>query len=343
MPKKQMESDNSTFNKLISLVKGKKVFLATHWDADGVTSAAILYHLIKKHTSGIDTLSKGDIFLIEQKDIKGDPDIILCVDIQPGADLDPQKVIYVDHHPHQNAELYLYSVHDSGKQSTSLLIWEKIMPDTQDPYLIFLTLLGYFGDNGDREKIPEKLLEVAKEKIPDMMTKLKSYYSAGHYYKIESFVSALNTGKRMFWSGNIPLEMLKDIEHYKDFVSYTHPIAQELQNFKQQLRGHYSQGINIVDVGCVQYALINSDKNIQGVLCARHIKEKPLMVLNRLNGKIIGSLRSPEKMGFDSGEYLSKFNGKLESFQGGGHTEAGGFTLDGQDLEKFLSLLKTVK
>ena len=34
---------------LISLVKDKEVFLAVHYDADGITSGSLIYHLIKDH------------------------------------------------------------------------------------------------------------------------------------------------------------------------------------------------------------------------------------------------------------------------------------------------------
>ena len=39
------------------------------------------------------------MFLVEKKDILSDPDRIICVDIMPSMELDPKKVIYIDHHP----------------------------------------------------------------------------------------------------------------------------------------------------------------------------------------------------------------------------------------------------
>ena len=76
---------------LINLVKGKDVFLATHWDADGVCSGAIIYHLIKKYAKTISTVSKGELFLVTKEDVKGEPDVIICTDIHPSAELDPKK------------------------------------------------------------------------------------------------------------------------------------------------------------------------------------------------------------------------------------------------------------
>ena len=210
---------------LLSLVKGKKVFIAAHWDADGVASAALIYHLIKPHAKDINTTSKGLVFQVFEEDIKGDYDLVICVDIHPSQELDPQKVIYIDHHPSENNN-FLLTIHDDTSQSCSLLVWQELLHDTNNPYFIFLTLVGYFGDNGNRESIPpelqvkaQKLLKTkTRNGIHDLMEKKNSYYSKGYYYEIEKYVSYLNTGKRMHWSGNIPLELFKNIDSYQPFI-----------------------------------------------------------------------------------------------------------------------------
>ncbi|MBN1157365.1 DHH family phosphoesterase [Candidatus Woesearchaeota archaeon] len=330
-------------NKLISLVKGKDVNLITHWDSDGVTSAAIIYHLIHDYAKSIHTSSKGDVFLVEKKDLEGDPDMIISVDIQPSPELDPEKTIYIDHHPHPNPELYRLSVHDPKSQSTSLLIWQELIPDTNDPYYIFLTLVGYFGDGGSRDNIPEALLAKANSLIPDLMHKRPSHYNGSYYYDIERYVSLLNTGKRMHWSGDIPLEMLKNIKHHDLFINNIHPIANELESYKQELRTLYGMNVELNDIGHLQYGIIQSERNIQGVLCARFMKEKPVLVLNKFNGSIIGSLRVPDELDFDAGKYLAGFNAEIDSFVGGGHEKAGGLTIAEKDLDKFIGLLNEKK
>ncbi len=335
--------ENEKLRKLISLVKGKDISLITHWDADGVTSAAVVYHLIHDYAKSVHTSSKGDVFLVEKKDLEGNPDMIISVDIQPGPELDPEKTIYIDHHPHPNPELYRLSVHDPKSQSTSLLIWREIIHDTDDPYYIFLTLVGYFGDGGSRDSIPQELFDKANKLIPDLMQKRASYYNGSYYYEIERYVSLLNTGKRMHWSGDIPLEMLKNIKHHDLFINNIHPIANELESYKQELRNLYGMGVELNDLGHLQYGLIKSERNIQGVLCARFMKDKPVLVLNRFNGNVIGSMRVPDGLDFDAGKYLSKFNDKIDSFIGGGHEKAGGLTIDEKELDKFVELLKDTK
>lgn len=332
---------------LINHIKGKEVFLATHWDADGISSGAIIYHLIRDHVKSISTISKGEPFLVSQEDVKGDPDVIICTDIHASEELDRAKVIYIDHHPVDNKEDYLMCVHDEKEQSCSLLVWKEFLQDLRNPYFIFLTMLGYFGDRGDREQIPVDLQVLANDLLKiktsfgehNLMEKKQSYYDDGYYYEIERFVSALNTGKRMNWRGDIPLELLKCIDDFKPFIYYYHPLAQQLKEYKFQLRELYSTKISIKDGGEIQYALINSDKNIQGVLCAKNMKDKPLMVINRREDKAVASMRVPDDLNFDAGSFLETFNDKIDSFIGGGHEKAAGLTMDYNDLDLFLELL----
>lgn len=333
-----------TRKKLLDIVRGKDVFLATHWDCDGVTSGALLYHLIKNEAKNIRTLSKGDVFLISPQDITGEPEVIICSDIKPSKELLMMKnsptVIPIDHHPSEEISLYPFTIYNTNIQSCSLLIWNELLQDTDDPYFIFLTILGYFGDGGAREDIPPGLWNKAKEIIPEMMTAKPSYYNSGSFLEIEKYVSSINIGKRMFWSGEIPFEMLKDIKHFKDFVTNAHPIAKEIQNFKSELRKLYNMNLNVQSLGGMDYAIIESDKNIQGVLCARYLKDKPIVVMNRINGKVIGSMRSPSSLDFDSGVFLTRYAHEFNTYHGGGHKEAAGFTLDENEFDKFFSMLK---
>ena len=69
------------FQELVDHVKGKHLHIATHWDCDGVTSGAILYHLLKPHAGKITTISKGDVFQIFNKDCPAEADVIICSDI----------------------------------------------------------------------------------------------------------------------------------------------------------------------------------------------------------------------------------------------------------------------
>jgi single-stranded DNA-specific DHH superfamily exonuclease len=333
---------------LITLVKGKDVFLATHWDADGVCSAAIIYHLIKDHAKSVKTTSKGELFLITKDDFEGDPDIIICTDIHPSAELDPKKVIYIDHHPAGETENYLMAIHDEKSQSCSLLIWHELIQDLRNPYFIFLTLLGYFGDRGDREEIPIDLQILANDLLKirtsfgehNLMQRKESYYDNSSYYEIERYVSAINSGKRMDWSGDVPLELLKGINDFRPFIYNYHPLAQQLKEYKFLLRELYSAKLKVKDAGKIQYSLINSDKNIQGVLCAKNMKDKPLLVMNRRKGKIIASMRVPDSLDFDAGKFLEEFNQQIPSFIGGGHEKAAGLTMDYKDLDIFLELLE---
>ncbi len=335
--------------KLRCLVKDKTVMLVCHYDADGVTSGAMIYHLIKDYAKEINTLSKGLVFRVEPEDIEGDPDVIITVDIKPSTELDLSKVAYIDHHPMQEGEEgFLFSLHDDQSQSCSLLIWKELMPLTNDPYMIFLTLLGYFGDGGKIEDIPldleikaNELLKVNTSRgVHNLMERKSSRFSSGDYLEIQRYVSAINTGKRMHWHGNVPLELLKNIKDFKQFIYNIHPLAQQLQEYRYQLRSLYDREIDLQDTGKVQYATIECEQNIQGVLCARHMNDKPIIVFNKYNGMIIASMRVPDDLDFDAGSYLAEFKGKIDTVVGGGHEKAGGVTFEPQYLPRFIELMR---
>jgi len=324
--------------KLKEIVRNKKVKLCCHWDADGVSSGALIYHIIKDEVESLTTISKGKKFIIDKEDI-GDEEVIICVDIQPG-DIFDRQIVYIDHHPADFQNKCAFSLHDDQAQSCSLLIYQKLLKDKTNPYFIFLTLLGYFGDQGKKENIPKDLLINANNFIPDLMVKRQSYYSDGYYLDIEKYVSMLNVGKRKNWCGDIPLELLKCIDTYEPMVYNTHPIAQQLQDYKKELRDLYSEKHEIKEVGFIDVIILSSDKNIQGVIAARNIKNKPILVVNQLDNEMIGSMRVPDDMDFDAGKFLDSFNDKIPSYLGGGHEKAGGFTMDLKEFNDLIELIK---
>jgi hypothetical protein len=331
------------YDSLIKKVTDKDIFLGTHWDADGVTSGAIIYHLIKKHARSIKTISKGMTFEITQKDMEtagmADPDYIICTDIQPSDELDKQKIIYIDHHPNEDPSRYCMAIHDELSQSCTLTVWNNAKSRMLDTYNVFLTLLGYFGDGGKAEDIPLDLYYLAQELIPEMMIYRESRWGGG-YLEIQRYVSLMNVGKRAKWSGDLPFELLKSVTDHTAIVAGRHPIARKLNSYKSQLRPLYDMRLDIMENSSLQYAEIECENNVQGVLCARHVKDKPIMVINNFNNQLIGSLRVPDSLDFNAGKYLEGFQDQFEGWLGGGHEKAGGFSMDAVHRKEFLSVLK---
>ena len=323
---------------IIQHCQGKRVHIATHWDCDGVCSGGLLYHFLKPHVASITTISKGDVFSVEPHDIPPGTDITICSDIQPSLALDPQKTIYVDHHPNALLDTYLYAVHDEHVQSCSLLIWRDIlMKSTANPYYVFLTLLGYAGDSGVIDSVDLSLYLAGKEQLGILFE--TRMYGAKKVYELEQYVSLMNTGKRMHWSGRVPLELVKAVTDYKDIVLHRHPLVDELLRYKMELRSLYNQRITVQQAPRLDYALISCDKNIQGVLCSRHMKEKPILVANTYKDQIIASMRVPDSCAFDAGAFLSECKRTLNQSHGGGHAKAGGITFSAQDLPVFLQYI----
>ncbi|MCF7861040.1 hypothetical protein K9M79_02250 [Candidatus Woesearchaeota archaeon] len=336
------------YDTLINTISDKNVFLGTHWDADGVTSGAIIYHMIKKHAKTVNTISKGLTFEITPSDMQNalnqelhDIDYVICTDIQPSDDLGNDKTIYIDHHPNEDPSKYAIALHDVNSQSCTLTIWNNFKERMLDPYNVFLTLVGFFGDGGKAEDIPLDLYYLAQEMMPDMMVYRESRWGGG-YFEIQRYVSLMNVGKRAKWSGDLPLELCKSVTDYTPIVTGKHVIARKLNSYKSQLRRLYDMPLDIKENGEVQYAEIECENNVQGVLCARHVKDKPILIINNYNNQLIGSLRVPDCLDFDAGKYLEGFQDQFDGWLGGGHEKAGGFSIDVSHRQRFLTILKNM-
>jgi single-stranded DNA-specific DHH superfamily exonuclease len=326
---------------LIAHVTNKHVHIATHWDCDGVSSGALLFHLIKQHAHTVTTISKGEEFLIYNRDIHPDADIIICSDIQPSDELDPKKVIYIDHHPFADTSKFLMTIHDTEIQSCSLLIWRDIISHTNEPYHLFLALLGYFGDSGNVDDIPPELYVRANQHFPHLLTTRRG--QNGYYTGLQMHVSLFNTGKRMHWNGMVPLELLKQVDSVEDILLNRHPLVDELQRYKLELRRYYTLPVNFIETPLLKYAVIECDKNIQGVICSRHLDDKPIVVINKYKQNGIASMRVPDFLDFDAGAFLSQFREIVPDIVGGGHEKAGGITFPIEKLDLFLAFLENQK
>lgn len=335
-----------TLEELYNLTSGKNVFIAGHWDADGVSSCALMYHILKEKAASVRTLSKGEAFMITPEDIPEDTDYVICTDIQPSAAI-KQDVIYIDHHPIDNDETgtkaasikqdCIMNLYDIEYQSTTMLIHDHFLHATDDPLLLFLVMLGYFGDAGKRENLCPKLVSKAQQVMPEMLVEKDAY--GQRVWEIETHVSTINVGKRMHWHGKLPLEMLKNISHYKMMTQKRHPLAQELQRLRRQLGKLYSMKIDKQELPHIDYAMIQCEQNIQGVIAMRHMNQKPIMIMNRRKDTMIASMRAPDEHDFDCGSYLAKFMKHIPGALGGGHEKAGGTTFPAEHVDQFISLL----
>ena len=138
------------------------------------------------------------------------------------------------------------------------------------------------------------------------------------------------------------LAALASPEDHDLFVKRIHPIAEELEHYRKELGRLYRMDIERVELKDIDYAVIKSNRNVQGVLCARHMQGRPILILNRFNGNVIGSMRVPDDREFDAGRFLNQFNGMIPTFLGGGHEKAGGFTFEQKHFKTFIDRLEKV-
>ncbi len=334
------------YQSLINEVKNKRVHIAAHWDADGVSSGAIIYHLIKRYTKNITYHSKGEVFLVENSEIDENADMVISTDIQT-ARLD-KPLLYIDHHPIESESMLenelIGEVHDTKSQSCSLLIYETFLKDNlkefdlhEVKYFLFLTLIGYFGDAGDVEDLPINLYVLAKETIPELMKINQGYRT---YLEIQKYVSLFNVSKRVHWDGELAIKTLIKNTDYESIIYQHDPMAKKLFEHKKDLKKDYKTSVDFKDLGSFKYSIINHKRNIQGVICARYLEDTPLLVLNTSRNKIIGSMRVPDHLEFNAGEFLEDCSSKIESAHGGGHEKAGGISFNEEDLEDFIDIIR---
>ena len=142
----------------------------------------------------------------------------------------------------------------------------------------------------------------------------------------------------MNWSGDEPLELLTSVSRVE--ALFAHEIFARLCSYRQELREAYNTDVTINRLGRVDFILISSPKNIQGVVAARHMDGRPIIVVNHYDNELIGSMRVPDSADFNAGSFLEQFNGRVPSFLGGGHEKAAGFNLPPDGFNQFFELLK---
>lgn len=332
----------SVKDEFLDLVRGKKVILATHWDADGVSSGALVNHLIKDEVAQIKTISKGEVFLITPDDIAdlGEYDYVICTDIKPSLRLPHEKVIYFDHHPNENHDMFKLTIFDDTYQSCSLLIYDKLMEFEQSPIAVFCAMLGFFGDGGKIENLPTEVLVIANDLIPEYLEERQSYYNKSTYMVIQSMVSSLNVGKRKDWSGKVCLDFLMNVEHPKMFSVI--PEYDKIKKYKEELRVLYNQPVDIKKYNNVDLVMLESPYNIQGVICARHMTHDPIMSINKRGDWHVGSMRVPDAHDLDAGVFLEHISDNIKTFEGGGHEKAGGFRFKPEELDEVLDFISGI-
>lgn len=314
---------------LLSLIKGKKVHISMDWDADGVAAGALICHLLSAYSTITYSASRYATAFPKS-------DYYIFIDRKPRENIPPKKVILIDHHFYKLEKKPIFILQEKA-QSSTIIVYNKLVKDTKDPFVIFLILLGYFGDYGKREKIPNSLLTHAKKLLPELMILEKEKY--GTRYKIEKYVSTLNIGKRTRWSGQLPFELLRAITEYKELTQKKHPIAKELDALRNTLKEIPNIKVHLEDKKNVLFGEIKHEANIQGWLCRKYLKTKPVLIINTHKKLIHGSLRVPDNIEFNAEEYIKKIAQKIPSTESGGHKKAAGFRTSYKNIDKLKEII----
>lgn len=314
----------------IDTIKGKKVLIIAHWDCDGVCSGAMLYHIVKEHANHVSYKTLGEQFYIPKEEFRDEYDYIICVDMQPQPSIVDERILYIDHHPTTHLSNYRHYIHDENAQSCTELLWNtfhtsQIIPANKRAYFALLTLLGFISDGGVIDDVVQSL----KEYIPKTVS-------------LFTYISLLNTPKRIHWNGDMALEVLCELDSPVDIFNYNHPNLQKFQSYKNILQEYYKKEYICQSKGKFDVLIIREPYNIQGVLCAKHKSQRPIIVINTYRKRCIGSLRISADENIDAGAFLEQFSTTISEWIGGGHEKAGGFSFASDQLDIFLETLKKV-
>ena len=343
---KDYQKSKENYDFLKKAVENKTVAIGCHYDADGVSSGALLFNLVKKMSpKEILITSSDENFFISKNQFEKEADLYIITDINPGKDIEPEKLIYIDHHPletysEEKSKRILKNYTDESVQSASLLIFKtfllhKINDIKRYELETFFTLTGYIGDMGNPlEDLDSKLFEAFSESFPEFF-KLREF-NGNISINLERFRSMFNLGKRFGWDGNLILDDLINLRSYNE-INHFFSDEDKYKIIKEELKLLYSQDHKTFEKGKIAYALLDIDDyyNITGVISSKlaNKTEKPSIAIQKRKNIFKGSMRS-------NGNFnCNKFVQNCDLISGAGHEQAAGFEVEKEKLDKFLEYL----
>jgi len=334
------------FDNLKKKCKNKIVAIGCHYDADGVSSGALLFNLLKKfETNEILTISSDEKFIISKNQFKKDADIYIITDINPAEDIPAEKLIYLDHHPLQtelDGEI-MWNLSDESSTSASILIFKSFLLWTlEDLYdyemETFFMLTGYTGDMGDAiNNLDTNLYDSIQNYFPYLL-KYSEFNGKISLY-IEKFRSYFNLGKRSGWNGNLILDDLKRFFNYKSLENYFFN-DDKYVIIKEELKELYSKKYDLIETENIVFTQVdvNEHYNIVGVIASRinNDTKKTAIAIQEKNGVFKGSMRSTD---IDCNEFINDCG----LITGAGHQDAAGFEIEREKIKDLIDYIKKYK
>lgn len=344
--KDDIEISKKNFDELKDLCKNKIIAIGCHYDADGVSSGALLFNLLKKfETKEILTVSSDEKFIISKNQFEKEADIYIITDINPAEDIPSKKLIYLDHHPLQtqmDGEI-MWNLSDESQTSASILIFKSFLLWTlEDLYdyemETFFMLTGFTGDMGDPiNNLDTNLYDSIENYFPYLL-KFSEFNGKINLF-IEKFRSYFNLGKRFGWDGNLILEDLKNFDNYKGIERFF-LYDDKYVVIKEELKNLYSKDYNLVETENIIFTKIdvNEHYNIVGVIASRINSDtkKTAIAIQKKNGVYKGSMRSTK---IDCNEFVNN----CPIIEGAGHQDAAGFEIEEDKIKDFIDYIKNYK
>ena len=283
--------------------------IATHSDADGVTSAVLLVKGLK--------LEEGE-YTVRFPEKFGDVrDEDYCLDMRP---IDPDyEGTVIDHHPCHSEDRKYTLIH--GDVPASRLVYDQVKNDLteKDDWKV---VVGVSGD-GQPEVTPNEIWE----RHPELFDEVVSIYLK---YGIESMMSVypnrvfsllssyINSACRLF-KPEIAFGVLKDATDVYDVINNAHLI-----NFKKKLymirKGVLENLEQVIQTRNFCFVMYSADARIEGVIASKIQQEIPKTIIALNQKTMSGSIR-----GVLSNWLVEKMN--MIGIESGGHAGYAGFSI----------------
>lgn len=297
--------------------------IATHSDADGISSAVLLVKALY--------LQRGEYEMVFPEEfgiLQGDEDY--CLDMRP--ENAEWKGLCIDHHPdHPESREYMLI---SGEFPTSRIVYEKYKRDIPDEEK-WKVVVGCVGD-GQPESIPVEIFM----QFPELLEEEVSAYKKGYELTVSPYpkyklVSAPINGACRIGKPDIAFNILLDAKSVDDIL-----YNEILNSFQRKVREEVNKAIESSSA-CKPKQIypfvfwkISSETSIQGLLAIEMYEKTGLttVVINEHLGR--ASIR---------GELSSLIVEALRNagIKAGGHPGFAGFSCE--DADKVLKVLRELR
>ncbi|HVJ94489.1 MAG TPA: DHH family phosphoesterase [Labilithrix sp.] len=313
---------------------GGPVALAYHADADGISSAALVWAAVEHlggeavaltPPKGKNVYDRAFRALLERASSR----LLTLLDTgsRAGVSWRQQPTIIVDHHVTSSRPDVAAFVHDHDAVSTSILVYELLEPIAPSRERSWLAAVGALGDRGAQAR-----------RVPVVSTMVARFGSA----TLGSVVALVNaSGRAATPAPEVALAALREARHPREISRGASAAADHLRQMRAEVAASSKRALRVAPRVRGRWAIIEIEEGcrVHGVVAsawARRLAPRIVFVANRgyVEGRVHISVRSHEDI-----DLRAALRGLLPDESGdyaAGHARATGAIIDFATYERLL-------